>query len=107
MERFFRDFKRTQRKKGGANSLSKAMKAMIADTPLVKNLENEKYMNIILNGKNTLAERFSEVDVMLVREDLLQKQKLQQLLPANMRKACKLPHLASKLAHFIEMRSAS
>jgi hypothetical protein len=107
MERFFRDFKRTQRKKGGANSLSKAMKAMIADTPLVKNLENEKYMNIILNGKKTLAERFSDVDIMLVREDLLEKQKLQQLLPANMRKACKLPHLASKLAHFIERRLAS
>ncbi|MCP3679178.1 MAG: transposase, partial [Gammaproteobacteria bacterium] len=54
LERFFRDFKRGYRRRSGNHSLSKAIKAMIADTPLVKNLENPDYMKIILNGKNTL-----------------------------------------------------
>ena len=35
---------------------------MIAETPLVKNLENKEYMNILLQGKNTLSECFAEID---------------------------------------------
>ena len=34
---------------------------MIADTPLVKNLDNPEYMDIILNGKKSLEETFAEI----------------------------------------------
>ena len=40
MERFFRDFRRGARRKSGHNSISKFLQSMIADTPLVRNLEN-------------------------------------------------------------------
>jgi hypothetical protein len=39
---------------------------MLADTPLVKNLENEEYVKIILNGRASLAELFSEIDANVI-----------------------------------------
>ncbi len=34
---------------------------MLADTPLVKNLDNSKYMKILLDGKANLEELFAEL----------------------------------------------
>lgn len=48
MEQFFREEKRKGRKKSGTSNLSRSFKAMIADTPLVRNLENPQYMEILL-----------------------------------------------------------
>ena len=46
LEQFFRDLKRRNRKRSGNHALSKTLKTMIAQTPLVKNLENPKYMEL-------------------------------------------------------------
>ncbi len=42
--------------------MCKKLQSMFADTPLIKNLENPDYMKVILNGKDSLAERFAEID---------------------------------------------
>ena len=70
LERFFRDLKRMYRSKSGTQSLSRVIKAMLADTPLVKNLSNPEYVEIILNGHDTLEDRFAEIDKELVREQM-------------------------------------
>ena len=70
LERFFRDEKRRGRKKTGMGSLNKMLKAVLADTPLVQNLKNDKYMEIILNRCSNLAERFSQIDAHLVQKEL-------------------------------------
>lgn len=70
LERFFRDEKRRGRKKTGMASLNKVLKAALADTPLVRNLENDEYMKIILNGCSSLAERFSQIDAHLVQQEM-------------------------------------
>ena len=70
LERFFRDVKRRGRKKTGVGSLNKMLKAVLADTPLVQNLKNDKYMEIILNGCSSLAERFSQIDAQLVQKEM-------------------------------------
>ena len=62
--------KRQGRKKTGMRSLNKTLKAVLADTPLVQNLKNDKYMEIILNGCSSLAERFSQIDAHLVQKEL-------------------------------------
>ncbi len=62
LEHFFRDFKRDNIRKTGNNSIGKTIRAMIADTPLVKNLENPDYMKIILGEKKTLEEVFALID---------------------------------------------
>jgi hypothetical protein len=100
LERFFRDIKRGHRRKTGTNSMSKKLKTMLADTPLVKNLENEEYLKIILNGKATLAELFSEIHAKSVREELQKSQEHFERIPAKIRgmiKKANLPQIITKL----------
>lgn len=70
MERFFRDFRRDTRRKSGTNSISRTLQSMIADTPLVKNLEKPQYLEILLNGLPSLEDRFAQMDIATVRHEL-------------------------------------
>ena len=70
LERFFRREKRRGRKKSGTASMSKLLKSLLADTPLVQNLKNTEYMEIILNGCKSLAERFSKIDAHMVQLEM-------------------------------------
>ena len=70
---------------------------MLADTPLVKNLSNPEYMKIILNGHNTLEERFAEIDEKLVRQEMY-KSESNQGISARMKKVLRKPNLPSLLA---------
>lgn len=70
MERFFRDLKRGNRRKTGNNSMCKTLQAMLADTPLVKNLENREYVDVLLDGKATLEELFGDIDNKALRKEL-------------------------------------
>jgi hypothetical protein len=97
LERFFRDIKRMYRSKSGTQSLNKVIKAMLADTPLVKNLSNPEYVQIILNGHNTLEDRFAEIDEKLVRQEM-KKSEAHQGISARMKKVLRKPNLPSSLA---------
>jgi len=68
MEHFFRDLKRDNIRKTGNNSIGKTLRAMIADTPLVKNLNNPAYMKIILGEKKSLEELFALIDTAEVKQ---------------------------------------
>jgi hypothetical protein len=50
------------RSKAGTQFQNKVIKTMLADKPLVKNLSNPGYVEIILDGHKTLDERFAEID---------------------------------------------
>lgn len=63
MEQFFRALKRGHRRKTGNNSMQRTLQAMLADTPLVKNLKNSEYMKVLLDGKATLEELFADVAI--------------------------------------------
>jgi hypothetical protein len=60
LEQFFRGIRRGYRRKTGNNSMHKALQSMLADTPLVKNLDNPDYMKILLGDKQNLEELFAE-----------------------------------------------
>jgi hypothetical protein len=70
---------------------------MLAQTPLVKNLENPQYMDIILNGKATLAKRFAEVDIDQVRKIFAEEKKVTKKYPNRMGKVFKITHLPKRL----------
>ena len=97
LERFFRDLRRTYRKKSGNNSLSKTLKAMIADTPLVKNLENPEYLKTILDGSKTLEERFAQINSQLVRQEMLRVEEENRKMHPKIRKIIKSETLPDKL----------
>jgi hypothetical protein len=61
LEQFFREMRRGNRRKTGNNSMCRMLQTMLADTPLMKNLDNPDYMEILLDGKATLEELFADV----------------------------------------------
>jgi hypothetical protein len=61
LERLFRGLRRGHRRKTGNNSMRRTLQAMLADTPLVKNLDNPAYMEVLLNGKDSLEELFASI----------------------------------------------
>ena len=97
LEQFFRYLKRKERKRSGNHALTKTLKTMLAQTPLIKNLENPRYLKIVLNGKATLAERFAEIDILQVRKAFAEEQKITQQSPKGMAEVFKIPHLPRRL----------
>jgi hypothetical protein len=91
MERFFRDFRRAARRRSGHNSISRLLQSMIADTPLVRNLENPGYLKTLLNGQATLEERFAQIDAETVREELRTVQGSLEKVPPKIRQLIALP----------------
>lgn len=69
LEQFFRKVRRGFRRKTGNNSMHRALQTMLADTPLVKNLDNPDYMKILLDGKENLEELFAEIGKSLAGEN--------------------------------------
>ncbi|MFQ5582692.1 MAG: transposase [Mariprofundaceae bacterium] len=102
MERFFRDFRRRSRRKTGNNSMNKTLQTMLADTPLVRNLENPQYMDLLLEGKATLEERFAEIDADMVRKHLREARNNPEKIPAKIKRiiaAPQLPEIIANLFH--------
>ncbi len=98
LERFFRGEKRRGRKKSGTASMSKLLKSLLADTPLVQNLKNAEYMEIILNGCPNLAERFAKIDAHLVQQKMIEANNdSEKILPA-IRKLIKNSDLTMKIS---------
>jgi len=98
LERFFRGEKRRSRKKSGTASLNKTLKAILADTPLVRNLENDEYYKIILNGCATLDERFAQIDDKTAREKLKQAGKNQEKISPELKSIIKQVDLPEKIS---------
>ncbi len=63
LEQFFREVRRGHRRKTGNNSLRPMLQTMLADAPLVKNLNNDEYMRVLLNGKINIEEVFADLEI--------------------------------------------
>jgi len=81
IEQFFRDLKRSHRRRTGNTKMARVLNSMLADTPLVKNLDNPEYMDILLGGKVNLEELFSEVDRVQTEKDEKSVAKNDRILP--------------------------
>ncbi len=99
MERLFRDLTRGHRRKTGTGAMGRRLQAMLADTPLVANLDNDKYMDILLGDKTTLEEVFAQIDAAELRKELSKQQDAGQILPGFTRliRMPQLPQLVSRL----------
>ena len=70
MEHLFRDIGRSERRRTGLNLTARRLNAMLPDTPLACNLNNLDYKRILLDGSDTLAQRFSRIDPQPVRDSI-------------------------------------
>ncbi|MCP4400465.1 MAG: hypothetical protein GY801_24570 [bacterium] len=66
--------------------MTKLLQTMLADTLLVKNLENPDYMKILLCGRTNLAKRFAEIDSKLVRCELKKAKEKDGKIPSTVKK---------------------
>ncbi|HEX8015783.1 MAG TPA: hypothetical protein VF465_11165 [Flavobacterium sp.] len=107
LEQFFRDIKSGGRKKSGTSSLSKKLKAMLANTPLVKNLKIPEYVRMILDGKKNLAERFAEIDITKVQKELQFENEIARKYPKGMARIFKLPDLPHKINQLVQKAIAN
>ncbi len=71
---------------------------MITDTPLIKNLERPDYMRVILNGRKDLAERFAEIDIRQVRQELERNKDHEERIPSSLKKMLRKSNFATHLA---------
>ncbi len=66
---------------------------MPVDTPLVKNLENEQYLPVLLDGKSSLDERFAEIDANEVRIKVFKLKNESDLVSPKMKRFIKISEL--------------
>jgi len=73
------------------------MKAMPANTPLVKNLNNPQYMHILLNGRSSLEERFAEIDAPLVQREPALLSRSSEKVPPRIKQLIRTPDFPTQL----------
>jgi hypothetical protein len=98
MERFFRDLRSDNRRRTGHNAMTRRLQTMFSETPLVKNLQNESYMHILLDASPTLEDRFAQIDTALVRGQLRQSATSAASIPPSIRKMISEPAFPQILA---------
>jgi len=101
LEQFFRGIRRIHRRTTGNNSMCKKLQSMFADTPLVKNLDNPDYMKIILNGKNSLEEKFADIDHRKIITRMEEARKVESKIPRKIKKLIREEKIINKLLYLI------
>lgn len=96
LEQFFRGLRRGQRRKTGNNSMRRALQTMLADTPLVKNLDNPDYMEILLDGKANLEELFAHLTATSFAKAAESEANIDRILPG-FRAIIKMPTLPEQV----------
>ena len=101
LERFFRKLKRGHRKKGGLGSLNRALKTMLSQTPLIRNLSHDDYRRILLQGSPDLSHRFAQLDCDLVRQQHRILSRNAERVPAFIKRILRSPSFTKTLAKLI------
>ena len=97
MEHFFRDQQRDDRRKTGHKSFARTLTSMLADTPLVKNLDNPDYMTLLLDGQPSLAACFAQIDAVQVRHRLQRERSNPERIPSRLKQLIALPILPQRI----------
>ncbi|MBU8912598.1 MAG: transposase [Spirochaetales bacterium] len=106
LEQFFRSLKRANRRRTGNASSSRMLRTMLAETPLVRNLENSHYTTILLNGKTSIEEVFAEIEIDTLRKEFRKAQDSPERIPAELKPLIAMPDFPEKLVNAVEKAAA-
>jgi len=106
LEQFFRSLKRANRRRTGNASSRRMLQTILAETPLVRNLENPAYMKILLNGKRSLEAIFSDIDIESFREAFREAQDAPEKIPAKLKPLIAMPDFPEKLVSMLQRAAA-
>jgi len=82
------------------------LRTILAETPLVRNLENPSYTRILLNGKASLEEVFAEVDIDTFRDAFREAQDVPEKIPSKLKPLIAMPDFPEKLISIVEKAAA-
>jgi hypothetical protein len=102
LEQFFRSLKRASRRRTGNASSSRMLRTILAETPLVRNLENPHYMKILLNGKPSLEAVFAEIEIETLRKAFREAQNDPERIPAKLKPIIAMPNFPEMLVSMVE-----
>jgi len=97
LEQFFRNIKHHYCRKSGYAAMNKSITAMFSATPLVKNLDNPEYYKLLLNGRLSLAERFSQIEVTTIQNMFSKEAESAQRINPRIKKLVKDPKLPNRI----------
>ena len=78
------------------------LRTMLAETPLVHNLQNPEYMKILLKERTSLEELFAEIEIDTLREEFRKAQLSPEKIPIKIKRLIALPDYPEKLVKMIE-----
>lgn len=102
LEQFFRNIKRGNRRKTGNKSCGRMLRTMLAETPLVKNLQNPDYMKILLKETPSLAEVFAKIEIEILREEFQKALLSPEKIPPKIKRLIAMPDYPEKLIKMVE-----
>jgi hypothetical protein len=102
LEQFFRSLKRANRRRTGNASSGRVLRTMLADTPLVRNLDTPAYMKILLNGNATLEAVFANIEIDALREELRKAQDAPERIPSELKPLIATINFPEKLVNTVE-----
>jgi len=102
LEQLFRNFKQWYSRKSGCGTMGKTLRAMVDNTPLVRNLKNEAYMKVILGDDHTLEEAFANIDSMIIRREMKEAKQYPNKIPAPFKKLAKNDSLPKMLSNMLK-----
>jgi hypothetical protein len=78
------------------------LRTMLAETPLVRNLENPDYMKILLNGKTSIEEVFAEIEINTLREAFRNAQDTPEKIPSKLKPLIAMADFPEKLLNMLK-----
>jgi hypothetical protein len=106
LEQFFRSLKRAHRRRTGNASSRRMLQTILAETPLVRNIDNPAYMKILLNGKQSLEAVFSDIDIESFRQAFREAQDAPEKIPAKLKPLIAMPDFPKKLVNMLQKAAA-
>ncbi len=101
-----RRLKRANRRRTGNASSSCMLRTMLADSPLVRNLENPAYIKILLHGKATLEELFAQIEIRTLRDAFRDAQHSAEKIPSKLKPLIAMNDFPEKLVKMVEKAAA-
>jgi hypothetical protein len=101
LEQFFRSLKRANRRRTGNASSSRMLRTILAETPLVQNLENPTYMKILLNGKASIEEVFAKIEIDTLRQAFREARDAPEKIPSKLKPLIAMSDFPEKLVSMV------
>lgn len=106
LEQFFRNLKRAHRRRTGNAASGRMLRTILAETPLVRNLQNPHYMKNLLNGKRALEEVFAEIEIDTLRQAFREAQIDPERIPAKLKPILAMPDFPERFVRMVEQAVA-